>query len=71
MTEAYESLSLSIWNSEKTSEEKIRQLGRILDELAAVKENLCLRGADRQIVDNSMLCITTIVDLMKETEGAI
>ena len=70
-TEAYESLSLSIWNSEKTSEEKIRQLGRILDELASVKENLCLRGADRQIVDNSMLCITTIVDLMKETEGAI
>lgn len=70
-TEAYESLSLSIWNSEKTSEEKTTQLERILDELASVKEDLCLRGADRQIVENSMLCITTIVDFLKETEGAI
>ncbi|MEQ3257466.1 hypothetical protein AAA151_24690, partial [[Clostridium] innocuum] len=51
-TEAYESLSLSIWNSEKMSEEKITQLERILDELASVKEELCLRGAERQIVEN-------------------
>ena len=69
--EAYESLSMSIWNSEKTSEEKTTQLKRILDELASVKEELCLRGAERQIVENSILCITTIVDLLKETEGTV
>ncbi|MCR0532212.1 hypothetical protein MKC55_22975 [[Clostridium] innocuum] len=62
---------MSIWNSEKTSEEKTTQLKRILDELASVKEELCLRGAERQIVENSILCITTIVDLLKETEGTV
>ena len=62
---------MSIWNSEKTSEEKTTQLKRILYELASVKEELCLRGAERQIVENSILCITTIVDLLKETEGTV
>lgn len=68
-TETYESLSLSIWQSDKTILEKNKCLKRILSELALVKEELCQRGSDRLIVENSMICITTIVNLLNEKEG--
>lgn len=67
-TESYESLAEFIYHSEKTFIEKQKILKKIIYELNSVKEDLCQKPSDIQIISNSIVCIETISKVLEEME---